>query len=172
MVASKAGLGAIAKAEASGVPVTVVERKGKSVGSFSLAIFDRIRESGSDLVVLAGFLCLLTIPADFEGRVINIHPSLIPSFAGRGFHGESVHRAAIEAGVKVSGCTVHYADNQYDNGPIILQRPVLVLDDDTPATLAARVAEAERLALPEAIALHAAGRLAIEGRRVRVLPEA
>ncbi len=116
-----------------------------------------------------GFLALVEIPDDYAGRVINIHPALIPAFCGKGFHGAAVHQAAIEAGVKVSGCTVHFADATYDTGPIILQRTVPVLDDDTPETLAARVFAAECEALPEAIALYAAGRLKVEGRRVRIL---
>ena len=96
--------------------------------------------------MLAGFLSLLPIPVDYHGKIINVHPSLLPAFGGRGFHGEAVHRAAIELGVKVSGCTVHFVDEVYDNGPIILQRTVPVLDDDTPSTLAARVQAAERVA--------------------------
>jgi len=148
----------------------VVERKGRGVAEFSSEVFGLIREAKADLVVLGGYLSLLAIPEDFEGRVINIHPSLIPAFSGKGFHGEAVHRAAIEAGVKVSGCTVHFADNTYDTGPIIFQAVVPVLALDTPAELAARVFEAECEALPEAIELYAQGRLQVEGRRVRILP--
>ena len=107
---------------------------------------------------------------DFRNRVLNIHPALIPAFSGKGFHGLHVHRAALEAGVKVSGCTVHFADNIYDHGPIVLQRVVPVQDDDTPDTLAARVFEQECEAYPEAIRLFAEGRLRIEGRRVRIEP--
>ena len=172
VIAGRAGIGAIARAEAAGVPVEVVERKGRTTERFSAEVFDRVRAAKADLVVLAGFLSLLLIPSDYEGRVLNVHPSLIPSFCGRGFHGMAVHRAAIEAGAKVSGCTVHFADNEYDNGPIIIQRAVPVLDDDDPDALAARVAEAERSALPDAIGLYAEGRLTIEGRRVRVRPSA
>jgi phosphoribosylglycinamide formyltransferase-1 len=117
---------------------------------------------------MAGFLQLLDIPPDFEHRVMNIHPALIPAFCGKGYHGAHVHRAVLEAGVKVSGCTVHFADNQYDHGPIILQQVVPVKDDDTPESLAARVFEAECTAYPEAIRLFAEGRLEVQGRRVRV----
>src|SRR5262249_49089070 len=98
----------------------------------------------------------------------NIHPALIPAFCGKGFYGHHVHEAVLSYGVKVSGCTVHFADNVYDHGPIILQRTVAILDDDTPETLAARVFKEECEAYPEAIALFAAGRLHIEGRRVRI----
>ena len=172
VIASKPGIGAIPKAEAAGVPVAVVTRKGRSLADFSAAVFDPIRRVGADLVVLGGFLALVEIPDDYAGRVLNIHPALIPAFCGQGFHGAAVHRAAIEAGVKVSGCTVHFADQTYDTGPIILQRAVPVLDDDTPDALAARVFAAECAALPEAIALFAAGRLRVEGRRVRILDAA
>jgi phosphoribosylglycinamide formyltransferase-1 len=117
---------------------------------------------------MAGFLQLLEIPDDFLGRVMNIHPALLPAFGGKGYHGRKVHEAAIEAGVKVSGCTVHFADNEYDHGPIIIQRVVPVEDDDTPESLQARVFAAECEAYPEAVRLFAAGRLRVEGRRVRV----
>ncbi len=170
VVAGRAGIGAIGRAESAGVPVSVVERKGRSVVEFSAEVFDLVRQANSDLVILGGFLSLLEIPEDFEGRVINIHPSLIPAFSGKGFHGEAVHRAAIEAGVKVSGCTVHFADNTYDTGPIIFQAVVPVLAIDTPVDLATRVFEAECEVLPEAIELYAQGRLERHGRRVKILP--
>ena len=120
---------------------------------------------------MGGFLKRVTIPEDFANRVVNIHPALVPAFCGEGFYGHRVHEAVLEYGAKLSGCTVHFADNQYDHGPVILQRAVPVLDDDTPETLAARVFEAECEAYPEAIRLIAAGRVAVEGRRVRIRPE-
>lgn len=169
VVASKPGIGAIPKAENAGIPVAVCVRGKRSVAEFSREVFDFARDARADLVVLGGFLSLLSIPPDYVGKVINVHPSLIPAFCGRGFHGEAVHQAAIETGVKLSGCTVHFADDTYDTGPIILQRAVPVLDDDTPATLAARVFEAECQAVPDAISLFAQGRLQIKGRRVRIL---
>jgi phosphoribosylglycinamide formyltransferase-1 len=168
VVASRPGIGAIARAERAGIPVAVEARGKRSLADFSAAIFDPIRKLEADLVILGGFLSLIDIPEDYTGRVINIHPALIPAFCGKGYHGAAVHRAAIEAGVKISGCTVHFADATYDTGPIILQRPVPVLDDDTPETLAARVFEAECDALPEAIRLYAAGRLQPHGRRVTI----
>lgn len=168
VVASKPGIGAIARAEAAGLPVAVVTRPGKTLAEFSRHVFAPIRQARADLVILGGFLALLEIPDDYAGRVLNIHPALIPAFCGQGFHGEAVHRAALETGVKVSGCTVHFADQTYDTGPIVLQNVVPVLDDDTPASLAARVFAAECEALPEAITLYAAGRLRIVGRRVLV----
>src|SRR5207249_9123441 len=150
-----------------------VERKNcVSREEFSARIFGYCRDAGTDLVCMAGFLQLVQIPEDYLGRVMNIHPALIPAFCGKGFHGRHVHEAVIESGVKVTGCTVHFADNVYDNGPIILQRTVPVLDDDTPDMLAARVFEQECAAYPEAIRLFGEDRLKIEGRRVRILPEA
>jgi phosphoribosylglycinamide formyltransferase 1 len=110
---------------------------------------------------------LLDVPEDFRGRVMNVHPSLIPAFCGKGYYGHHVHEAVLAYGAKVSGCTVHFADNEYDHGPIIVQRPVPVRDEDTPATLAARVFEQECEAYPEAVRLFAEGRLRIEGRIVR-----
>ena len=121
-----------------------------------------------DLVCLAGFLQLLVIPPDFSGRVLNIHPSLIPAFCGKGFHGLHIHQAVLEAGVKITGCTVHFADNQYDQGPIVLQQAVAVEDDDTPESLAQRVFAAECQVYPRAIELFAQERLHVEGRRVRI----
>jgi phosphoribosylglycinamide formyltransferase-1 len=157
------------RARSAGIPAAVVERTDcASRDEFGRGIFDLCRKEKVDLVCLAGFLQLLPIPDDFLGRVMNIHPSLIPAFCGKGFYGHRVHEAALETGVKLSGCTVHFADNVYDHGPIILQRAVPVLDDDTVDTLAARVFEQECAAYPEAIRLFAEGRLRIEGRRVRV----
>ncbi|QDU71365.1 Phosphoribosylglycinamide formyltransferase [Mucisphaera calidilacus] len=118
---------------------------------FSDVVFDRCRAAGVDLVVLAGWLSLLRIAPDFEGRVLNIHPALLPSFGGPGMYGDNVHEAVLKAGCKVSGCTVHLADDAYDNGPILVQRCCPVLDDDTSGTLAARVFEQECEALPEGI---------------------
>jgi len=174
VVASRAGIAAIGRAERAGLAVSVADsaRQKTDLDAFSASIFGPIRESGADLVLLAGFLALVKIPEDFRGRVINIHPGLIPSFCGKGFYGGRVHQAALDYGVKVSGCTVHFASDEYDEGPIILQKTVPVLEDDDAHALAARVFEAEREALPEAVSLYAAGRLRIEGRRVRILPEA
>jgi phosphoribosylglycinamide formyltransferase 1 len=154
------------------IPTVVIERKAfPSQDDFSRAIFDRCRQSHIDLVVMAGFLKRVTIPNDFDNRVVNIHPGLIPAFCGQGFYGHHVHEAVLEYGAKVSGCTVHFADNQYDHGPVILQKAVPVLDNDTPDTLAARVFEAECEAYPEALALIATGRVSLDGRRVRIARE-
>jgi formyltetrahydrofolate-dependent phosphoribosylglycinamide formyltransferase len=170
VVSSNAAAFGLSRAQGAGVPTHVVERKAcASREEFSRRIFDHCRAAGADLVCLAGFLQLLQIPDDFQGRVLNIHPALIPAFCGKGFHGRHVHEAALEAGVKVSGCTVHFADNEYDHGPIVLQRVVEVRDDDDPESLAARVFAQECEAYPEAIRLFAEGRLRVEGRRVRII---
>lgn len=133
----------------------------------SARIFAAVREAGAEWVLLAGFLRLLApIPEDFQGRVLNIHPSLIPAFAGPGFYGGRVHEAALARGVRVSGCTVHFVDNEYDHGPILVQRSVPVEPEDTAETLAARVFEAECLAYPEAIRLLASGQARWEAGRV------
>jgi phosphoribosylglycinamide formyltransferase-1 len=171
VVASRPNIGAIAKAEAAGIPTAVAARsKATPAEAYTAAVFDPIRAGRADLVLFAGFLALVDIPPDYEWRVMNIHPALIPSFCGKGFYGGRVHQAAIDYGVKVSGCTVHFADDTYDTGPIILQRTVPVLEGDDAHALAARVFEAECEALPEAVALFAAGRLRLEGRRVHILP--
>lgn len=159
----------VERARRAGVPAAVVERRqAGSREEFSRRIFDLCRQAGAELICLAGFLQLLTIPEDYSLRVLNIHPALIPAFCGKGFYGRHVHEAVLAYGAKLSGCTVHFADNHYDHGPIILQRAVPVLDDDTPDTLAARVFEQECEVYPEAIRLFAEGRLQVEGRRVRV----
>lgn len=170
VVANKADAFGLTRARQAGISAFVVERKScASREEFSAHIFEHCRQAGVDLVCLAGFLQLLHIPDDFLNRAMNIHPALIPAFCGKGYHGLAVHRAALEAGVKVSGCTVHFADNEYDRGPIIAQRVVPVLDDDTPESLAARVFAAECEAYPDAIQWFAQGRLRVEGRRVKVL---
>ena len=136
-----------------------------NVKDFSQAVFSELRNARVDLVTLAGFLSLLHVPDDFLWRVINIHPSLIPAFCGHGFYGHHVHEAAIKRGVKVSGCTVHFADNEYDHGPIIRQQAVDIPDGCTADELSALVFEQEKIAYPEAIRLLASGRLKIKNRR-------
>ena len=156
-------------ARVAGIPAHVVERSSYAdVAAFSEAIFAPCRDADVQLVAMAGFLKLVEIPPDFAGRVLNIHPSLIPAFCGQGFYGHRVHEAVLAYGCKVSGCTVHFVDNVYDHGPIVLQRAVDVRDDDTPKSLAERVFAAECEAFPKAIALYAAGKLKIVGRQVHV----
>jgi formyltetrahydrofolate-dependent phosphoribosylglycinamide formyltransferase len=160
----------LVRAQKVGIPTAVVDRKSfSSREEFNRKLFDLCREQRADLVCLAGFLQLIQIPEDYQGRVMNIHPALIPAFCGKGYYGHHVHEAVLASGGKITGCTVHFCDNQYDHGPIILQRPVPVLDEDTADSLAARVFKEECEAYPEAIRLFAEGRLRIEGQHVRIL---
>lgn len=121
-----------------------------------------------DLVVMAGFLSAYLIPPHYLGKVMNIHPALLPAFGGRGMYGHHVHQAVLRYGCKVSGCTVHFVTNEYDRGPIILQRAVPVVEGDTAETLAGRVFEQELIAYPEAIELYAQGRLHVKGQIVHI----
>jgi phosphoribosylglycinamide formyltransferase-1 len=169
VIASKPGVAGIARAMDAGLPVEVIARKSfPSVEAYSDAIFERCRQAGAKLVCLAGFLQLLRIPSDFANRVMNIHPSLLPAFGGPGMYGRRVHEAVLEFGAKYSGCTVHFADNEFDHGPIILQLGVPVLSNDSVDDLAARVFDQECVAYPKAIRLFADGRLRVEGRLVRI----
>ena len=159
VLANRDLIGGLEIAAAAGVPTVVLPRAGQPLADWSNAVFDRCRAAGVDLVVMAGFLQLLEIPPDFTGRVINIHPSLLPAFGGKGFYGEHVHRAVLERGCTVSGCTVHFVDNEYDHGRIILQQAVPVLPEDDHERLAVRVFKAECDTLPAAINQLAAGEL-------------
>ncbi len=142
VVASRPGIAGIARAENAGIPVVVASAD---------QAFDVLTRWQPDLVCLCGWLKLLTIPEAYAGRVLNIHPSLLPAFGGPGMYGRRVHEAVLACGAKTSGCTVHLADNTYDTGPILVQKSVPVLENDTPETLAVRVFAAECEAYPEAI---------------------
>ena len=170
VIGSRAELAGLKRASEAKLINFVVDRRDYGdVAEFSKQVFTLCADAGVDAIVLAGWLCLLEIPQKYAGRVLNIHPALLPSFGGKGMYGKRVHEAVLAHGCKVSGCTVHFVDADYDNGPIILQRVCPVLDDDTPQTLAARVFEEEKIAYPEAIRLFAEGRLRVDGRRVSVL---
>jgi len=171
VVSSKARAGGLERARRRGVPaVAVPRREHPDAGDFNDALHAVLDRHPVDLVALLGFLSPFETRGRFDGRALNVHPALVPAFSGKGYYGRRVHEAVLEAGVRVTGATVHFVDSQYDHGPIIDQEPVRVLDDDTPETLAARVQAAERRLVPEAIRLFGEGRLRIEGRRVRVLP--
>ena len=170
VIADRPKIKGIQRAEDAGLKTILIPRRGTPPEQFSARITEALGEAKVDLVCLAGFLALWTIPPEFEGRVMNIHPALLPKFGGKGFYGHHVHEAVLKNAEMVSGCTVHFCDNQYDHGPIILQRKVPVLPDDTPDTLANRVFEQELIAYPEAIRLFAANRLRIEGQRVVTRP--
>ena len=171
VISSKAEAYGLVRARAHGLDAIAVPRRDyNDRQAYNAAINEVLAPRGVHLVVLAGFLSLYLPPPELAGRVMNIHPALLPAFGGKGFYGDRVHRAVLESGVKVSGCTVHFADGRYDCGPIILQTAVPVLDDDTVQSLADRVFAAECNAYPRAIQLFAHDRLQLEGRRVRVLP--
>ena len=159
------------RARKHGIPAVALPRKDfPDDAAFNDAIWAEVRRHEADLVVLAGFMLLLHVRDDFRNRIMNIHPALIPAFCGKGMYGHHVHKAVLEHGVKVTGATVHFVDEEYDHGPIILQEAVPVLPDDTPDTLAERVQAKERELYPRAIQLFAEGRLRVEGRIVRVMP--
>jgi phosphoribosylglycinamide formyltransferase-1 len=174
VVSSTATAGGLKFAKEANIPTLVVRRQDFAAGAagdtaYGDAVFGPCREAGVDYVVMAGFLKLAPVPADFAGRVVNIHPALIPAFCGPGMYGERVHQAVLDAGVRVTGCTVHFVDNEYDHGPIIWQQPVPVFDDDTAGTLAKRVFEVEKEAYPHVLRLLAAGRIKLEGGRATIL---
>lgn len=172
-VASRPGLAGTDRALHAGLRHAIVDRRAcADVDDFSRQIFSLCDEVQPDLICMAGWLHLLSIPHHYIGKILNIHPSLLPSFGGKGMYGNRVHQAVIDYGCKVSGCTVHFVDATYDTGPIVLQRTCPVLDDDTADDLAHRVFEEEKIAFPQAIRLFQRGALKAEGRRVRLTSSA
>jgi phosphoribosylglycinamide formyltransferase-1 len=174
VISSTPKAGGLLHAEAAGIPTRIIGRGDFPIGEpgdepYGDAIFAACREAGVDYVAMAGFLKFAPVPFDFVGRVINIHPALIPAFCGAGMYGHHVHQAVLDAGVKVTGVTVHFVDNVYDHGPIIWQQPVPVFGDDTADTLAKRVFEAEKEAYPHVLKLLAAGRIQLEGKHATIL---
>lgn len=163
VVSSRADAFGVERARKAGVPVEVVASRSTR---FADEVWSAVRAFAPDLVCFAGWLRLLPIPADFRHKVLNIHPALLPAFGGKGMYGRHVHEAVLASGAKVSGCTVHFADDTYDTGPILVQKCVPVMEGDDADSLAARVFAAECEAYPEAIALLASGRVKVEGRRV------
>ncbi|MDD4889624.1 MAG: phosphoribosylglycinamide formyltransferase [Phycisphaerae bacterium] len=170
VVSSRADVAGVQRARDLGLEVEVLPRKQfASMEAFSDAITAVLGRYDVGLVAMAGFLSMYRIPPQFHRRVMNIHPALLPRFGGQGMYGHKVHEAVIAAGERESGCTVHFADNEYDHGPIILQRRCPVLPGDTPDTLADRVFEQELIAYPEAVNLFANGRLKVDGGTVTIL---
>ncbi len=164
---------ALERAAKAGIPGCVIARKAyASNREMTLALVDKLKELNIDLVVLAGFMVIVTeeMVKAFPNAIINVHPALIPSFAGPGCYGLHVHEKALEYGVKLSGATVHFVSEECDGGPIISQKAVEVLPDDTPEVLQRRIMEqAEWKLLPQAVSLFCQDRLKVEGRTVRVL---
>lgn len=164
---------AMDRARSAGVPT--IEAKPKDYETdeaYGVRLLEILGEYSVDLICLAGYMRILppAVVSAFRWRIMNTHAALIPSFCGKGMYGEHVHKAVIEYGAKISGCTIHLVDEQYDTGPIIIQKAVPVEEFDTPETLAARILPNEHAAYVEAIQLFAQGRLQVEGRRVHILP--
>jgi phosphoribosylglycinamide formyltransferase-1 len=158
VVSSSSGARGLEFAAAAGIPMLVVEKKAAASDvEFSEEVFGPCREAKVDYVVMGGFLKHVLIPPDFQNRVLNIHPALLPAFGGKGMYGLRVHEAVLAAGEKTSGCTVHFVDNEYDHGPIILQQQIEVRAGDTPESLQARVFAAECEAYPMALRQLASG---------------
>ncbi len=172
VISSKEGVYALERAKNAGIPSRIVPRKNYSTSeSYTDALLEVLIEEKADLIILAGFMTILgeKFIKAFENRIINVHPSLIPSFCGEGFYGLRVHEYALERGVKVSGATVHFVNEIADGGPIILQQPVDVLENDTPETLQRRIMEqAEWKILPKATELFCADKIKVKNNRVYI----
>ena len=175
VIASKPGVYALERAANAGIEGRVLARKDyASIADYSKALADEMTDAGIDLVVLAGFLTIIDeqVYEAFPGRILNVHPALIPSFCGKGFYGLHVHEAALSKGVKVSGATVHIVTPECDAGPIVLQKAVAVRQDDTPETLQRRIMEeAEWKILPEAVRLFCEDRITVENDKVYIKGE-
>ena len=171
LVASKPEIGALDRAKRHGINTLVYDKTSETKEEFYTRVATTLKEAGVEYIVLAGWL--LVVPASFikqfENAIINIHPSLIPSFCGMGYYGIHVHEKAIEYGVKLSGATVHFVEADVDGGAIIMQRAVPVEPDDTPETLQARILKEEHNMLPECVKLLCQGKIQKEDRVVRIL---
>ena len=169
VVSSKPSAFGLERARRHGLAAHALDRRAyRDEHSFNDALHRILDEYQPELLVLAGFLTRLELRG-YSGRTMNIHPALVPAFSGKGYYGERVFRAVLESAVKLTGVTVHFCDDEYDTGPIILQEAVPVEDDDSVDSLARRVHEKERDLYPRAIQLYAEGRLQVQGRRVRIL---
>jgi phosphoribosylglycinamide formyltransferase-1 len=172
VISSQSDISGVQRMRDAGLTVQVIRRKDfEDLDAFSWAIEDALTTAKIDLVIQGGWLCLWKIPKRYDNRVMNIHPALLPSFGGKGMWGHHVHEAVLKAGCRVSGCTVHFCTDEYDKGPIIVQRTCPVFSGDTPDTLAARVFEQECLAFPEAIKLFAEGKLTVKDRIIHIKVE-
>lgn len=169
VVASRSKAYGLERAAKHGIPgVAVTGKAYPDADARSDAIWAIVRKYSVDLVVLAGYMSLVKVPEDFSNRIINVHPALIPAFSGQGMYGHHVHEAVVDYGAKVSGATVHFVDDAYDHGPIIMQESTPVQDDDTADSLAERIQYLERKLYPKAIQMIAEGRVRVEGRRVHI----
>ena len=172
VISSKPGVYALERAAKAGIPSRVIDRKEYADSkAFSGALLEALQEEQADLVIYAGFMTIVDemVSRAFPYKMMNVHPSLIPSFCGKGYYGLHVHEAVLKSGVKVTGATVHFVTEVCDGGPIILQQPVFVQNDDTPETLQKRVMEqAEWKILPKAAALFCAGKIKVENGIAKV----
>jgi formyltetrahydrofolate-dependent phosphoribosylglycinamide formyltransferase len=172
VISSRSTVKGVERGRNAGLEVKIIRTKDyPDVDEFSKRIEDELTAADVDLVVQGGWLCLWKIPERYINRVMNIHPALLPSFGGRGMWGHHVHEAVLVAGCKVSGCTVHFCTNEYDKGPIIVQRTCPVEEGDTADTLADRVFEQECIAYPQAIKLFAEDRITVEQDKVKIKPK-
>jgi phosphoribosylglycinamide formyltransferase-1 len=169
VISSRSTVKGVERARSAGLEVKIIRTKDyPDINEFSKRLEEELSTAKVDLVIQGGWLCLWKIPEHYINRVMNIHPALLPSFGGKGMWGHHVHEAVLAAGCKVSGCTAHFCTNEYDKGPIIVQRTCAVEENDTADTLADRVFEQECIAYPEAIGLFAEGRITVEQGRVKI----
>lgn len=173
LVSNRSDAGALVRAQRLKIPSKVISsRTYASEESYIDTVLELMRKENIDLIALAGYLSKIPVRMiqAFQGRILNIHPALLPKYGGKGFYGARVHQAVLEAQESVSGATVHFVDENYDTGPVLLQKKIPVLADDTPASLAARVLEVEHQIYPEAIRLIAQGRVQIQGQHATIIP--
>lgn len=168
VISSKVGVYGLERAAKAGIPYYVVEYKTYKgdIGGYSHQITEILKQYGTEIVLMGGFLSYYQVPAFFKNKVLNIHPALVPSFCGQGMYGDKVHRAVLDYGVKVTGCTVHIVDDHYDHGPILAQSVVEVKDDDTPESLAKRVQEREKMLYPAVVNDFIDGKYLIQDRKI------
>lgn len=171
IVSNRKDAGIFDIAKTSGIPHLVIDPSDhESESAYTDAILKLLEDHNIDLILLAGYMKKIpsAVVASYRHRIMNIHPALLPAFGGKGMYGIRVHQAAVEYGVKVSGATVHFVDDEYDHGPVIMQRTVPVEDADTAETLAARILDVEHQIYSEAVGLFEAGRITVEGRKVYI----
>jgi len=170
VISNKEGAYALERAKKHGATAILIPSRGKKREKHEEEVLKELKRINPDLILLAGYMRMLTpdFIEKYSGRIMNIHPALLPCFGGKGMYGDKVHRAVLDSGAKVSGCTVHFVTGEVDGGPIIVQRCVPVMEGDDIESLKARILEEEHRAYPEAVRLFAEGRLSIEGNRVKI----
>ncbi len=172
VISSREDAYGLKRAKEHSIPAYCISKSAyEDIDTFNRVLLDKLEQHGTDLIVLAGYLNILSpdIIKRYPNRIINIHPSLIPSFCGKGYYGMKVHQSVLDYGVKITGATAHFVDEGTDTGPIILQKAVEVYEDDDAKSLSKRVLEVEHEILPRAVSLFVEDRLVVEGRKVRIL---